>query len=408
MKLIFRPLTFIGANKKCGMDPVSASIISGGKVLESGFGGIMQNIQNNRTMNFNHDEAILNREFQANMLERSSQLQYQNAQNLANQAFTNQKELQTQLYNQQKEFWDYQNDPSTQVQRLAAAGINPQVLAGGNGVTYTGSSIPQAPSVPTSSGVGLTVPSGSQASVGAMQSGFTGLVGSISGAIKDLAAASQSDASAKETLGLLQSRLKKLDSETAINEVMVNIQNLDYEIKKATKDPTIQKSWEELNKLIQETFLTSEQVDATHMKMLRDAEEKWLAKCLADESISRNNKLIKEIAVFTKNNDAYLRLLGSEETRNRAQAREANANASQTEFYTELNQQERESLAKKIRTEADNCVKAGKLSEQQAEQAKQAAALMAKDVKYYTTKMWIDGGKAAVDATLKAISIVKP
>ncbi len=108
-----------------------------GSILGSGVGAIATGIENAKDRKWNEEQAALNREYQTS--EREATQDYNTSEREAAQAYNTAEREASQDWN--LEMWNLENaynDPSAQMERMVAAGINPNSVAqgiAGNGST---------------------------------------------------------------------------------------------------------------------------------------------------------------------------------------------------------------------------------------------------------------------------------
>ena len=113
------------------MGKILESLLGGaGSIIGSGIGAITTGIENAKDRKWNEDQAALNRDYQTS--EREATQGYNTAEREAAQAYNTAEREAAQDWN--LEMWNLENaynDPSAQMERMVAAGINPNSVAQG-------------------------------------------------------------------------------------------------------------------------------------------------------------------------------------------------------------------------------------------------------------------------------------
>ena len=144
------------------MGKILESLLGGaGSIIGSGIGAITTGIENAKDRKWNEEQAALNREYQTS--EREATQDYNTSEREAAQSYNTSEREAAQDWN--LEMWNLENaynDPSAQMERMVAAGINPNSVAqgmAGNGSTAgsvqgsSGQSVSGASSSPGSGSV---------------------------------------------------------------------------------------------------------------------------------------------------------------------------------------------------------------------------------------------------------------
>lgn len=207
------------------------------------------------------------------------------------------------------------NSPDQQVKRMIAAGLNPAALAG---ASAAGNSSMGSPSMGSAVGVGtpqLESPRAQMYDVGA-QNIFGNMV-MLSDAIGNIAGAAKSDADARETLTLLNAKLKNLN---LTNDQLQIQKDLLMEFGKKTKQA-------EYDLLVGE--YAKKQTEITLNEQLTETEKERRLNIIADTMLKDSQRFLnkKEYAAFEKKLDAYLAGVKADIRLKGSQSREAEAGA---------------------------------------------------------------------------------
>ena len=313
------------------------------------------------------------------------------AQNNRFQAEENEKSRLWQLSMYDRQWQDYMdyNDPSALVDRLQSAGVSPASAFQSMSTSGTASSMP-SPSSPGHSAVPSPDYAGTINPINQKAAAFS----SISQGLQALANARKVGIEGSFVGSQMQAYIKSLMSESDYKDVLADQQKYEVELRRKYGDKMLNSQVHELAmKAYQEEqlakfYIRQEDVQKAEAALNRAKEAhervmKRLTKAQA-EQYEIDNRFREAY------NQASINELRSRSGMQSAQARQATAQAVNTEFMNELQQRPdvKYSLIKELRMAGQQAEAANKMTKAQTEQLDWACKQLEKATDNYEIQMW--------------------
>lgn len=231
------------------------------------------------------------------------------------------------------DMFDYEanyNSPLAQMERLREAGLHPSVAYAGN----LGSSGNISASAPSASGSGVSPVMPSLSIPGSPFQGAFNNLEAISRIFSNISSAKKSGAETTQIEALLDSNLRKLESEINVNEVNAAYQDIQRKISLAQLPFASRKAAAELKKTIAEYAVAISQKDLNKAnKLLSDINRQYNSKQL-DVLKKQEPFLVKEVQERVKLVQAQQQTEKSAQTANYASAQASKSTAAKN--YAEV------------------------------------------------------------------------
>lgn len=336
---------------------------------------------------FQHDEALLQREWESRERYEQTGLEYSLQRKLMEQ----QRALDMQSWYEQQAY----NSPSAQARRLAEAGLNPSAAMEAQTFGSTGG-LSSAPSAPNPSPPSSSVPSGSMPSPIGNSSfnqenpmrAFEG----ISDVVRNLSEAGKNDAQANEINSMLIGKIEELITRADMQRALKDGYELQNFIQNEIKDATINKAFQEYAEVVARVGLTISQTSYYDELSLKTAEDKLLSVALTAESNAKTNQLKQMLPWYINETRASIENYRSQAERNRAEARDINLSADKKEFEKEIysNPEFRQTFVDAFVTNAKREIRALDIDEINLSKLLEELEIIQKENKAWAIDKWIE------------------